>query len=437
MKALIKASVVVGLCARCVYGAAPAHAHGFKNCTKIAKASWKPASEAEAAAKGRWLRSAQVQGRRLLLRGLWREGRQAVRAVLQPRRSEPQAHQGEVARASRLPDFAETTSSSDCAGAFRRAEHWWLCGIVPLRLVALGAGGVRADRLVHRQHLRHGARDRRLYRARVARVPHRVGHSPARAIRGFQSLIRPLRTLLAPSRADRAGADCAATSVTIRREPRCRSRCWRLLAVSTISGWMQITETLLRCRLGREVHTWFFQPGVHPRGRACARCSVDVRAAEGELWCAPCSQEKSVQRMSGGLFRRLLQKLHQRLAILGRADGLLRHLGAGRVGHRADLEQLGHRLRRPDDVELLQRRREIVAGQRRDPAAENAVQASGRRDCLRRASACGRRRRRGTPARRGRRHRPPADRRRRPSPPGRCDRRSPRPSGGSCGRCRR
>ena len=96
---------------------------------------------------------------------------------------------------------------------------------------------------------------------------------------------------------------------------------------------------------------------------------------------------------------------------------LLRHLGAGRVGRRADLEQLGHRLRRPDDVELLQRRRKIVAGQRRDPAAENAVQASGRRGCLRRASACGRRRRRGTPARRGRRHRPRADRRRRPSPP--------------------
>jgi hypothetical protein len=50
MKALIKTSIVVGLWFT-IFGAAPAFADGFKNCTKIAKASWKPASDAEAAAK--------------------------------------------------------------------------------------------------------------------------------------------------------------------------------------------------------------------------------------------------------------------------------------------------------------------------------------------------------------------------------------------------
>ena len=50
MKALIKASIVVGLSLG-VFGAASALADGFKDCTKLAKASWKPASDAEAAAK--------------------------------------------------------------------------------------------------------------------------------------------------------------------------------------------------------------------------------------------------------------------------------------------------------------------------------------------------------------------------------------------------
>ena len=50
MKALIKASIVVGV-SLAVFGAAPALADGFKNCTKLDKASWKPASDAEAKAK--------------------------------------------------------------------------------------------------------------------------------------------------------------------------------------------------------------------------------------------------------------------------------------------------------------------------------------------------------------------------------------------------
>jgi hypothetical protein len=63
MKALIKASIVVGL-SLTVFGAGPALADGFKNCTKVAKASWKPASEAEAAAKaaGYEVRKSKVEG---------------------------------------------------------------------------------------------------------------------------------------------------------------------------------------------------------------------------------------------------------------------------------------------------------------------------------------------------------------------------------------
>jgi len=95
MKWLIKASIVAALSLG-VFGAAPAVADGFKNCTKIAKASWKPASEAEAAAKAAGYEVRK--GRRLLLRSLRREGRQAVRAVLQPGRHEPETHQGEIAR---------------------------------------------------------------------------------------------------------------------------------------------------------------------------------------------------------------------------------------------------------------------------------------------------------------------------------------------------
>ena len=62
MKALIKASMIVGL-SLSVLGS-PALADGFKNCTKVAKASWKPASDAEAAAKaaGYEVRKSKIEG---------------------------------------------------------------------------------------------------------------------------------------------------------------------------------------------------------------------------------------------------------------------------------------------------------------------------------------------------------------------------------------
>ena len=62
MKALIKASIA-GL-SLVVFAAAPVAADGFKNCTKLAKASWKPASEAEAKAKaaGYQVQKSKVEG---------------------------------------------------------------------------------------------------------------------------------------------------------------------------------------------------------------------------------------------------------------------------------------------------------------------------------------------------------------------------------------
>ena len=62
MRALIKASIVGVSFA--VFGISPVLADGFKNCTKLAKASWKPASEAEAAAKaaGYEVRKSKVEG---------------------------------------------------------------------------------------------------------------------------------------------------------------------------------------------------------------------------------------------------------------------------------------------------------------------------------------------------------------------------------------
>jgi hypothetical protein len=54
-------TIALGLAALAV---GSAHADGFKNCTKLAKASWKPASEAEAAAKaaGYEVRKSKVEG---------------------------------------------------------------------------------------------------------------------------------------------------------------------------------------------------------------------------------------------------------------------------------------------------------------------------------------------------------------------------------------
>ena len=63
MNKVIKASIVIGLSLG-VLAPGAALADGFKNCTKIAKASWKPASEAEAAARaaGYEVRKSKVEG---------------------------------------------------------------------------------------------------------------------------------------------------------------------------------------------------------------------------------------------------------------------------------------------------------------------------------------------------------------------------------------
>jgi hypothetical protein len=62
VKALIKASII-GLSLTAL-GTAPALADGFKDCTKLDKASWKPASDAEAAAKalGYEVRRSKIEG---------------------------------------------------------------------------------------------------------------------------------------------------------------------------------------------------------------------------------------------------------------------------------------------------------------------------------------------------------------------------------------
>jgi len=63
MKALLKVSIVAGLLLG-VLGVMPALADGFKDCTKAPKASWKPASDAEAAAKsaGYEVRKSKIEG---------------------------------------------------------------------------------------------------------------------------------------------------------------------------------------------------------------------------------------------------------------------------------------------------------------------------------------------------------------------------------------
>jgi hypothetical protein len=61
MKTLLKASVVLAVSA---FAASPAFADGFKDCTKLDKASWKPASEAEAKARdaGYEVRRSKIEG---------------------------------------------------------------------------------------------------------------------------------------------------------------------------------------------------------------------------------------------------------------------------------------------------------------------------------------------------------------------------------------
>ena len=61
MKAPIKTTVIA---LSFVFGPAPAFADGFTNCTNAPKSSWKPASEAEAAAKaaGYEVRRSKIEG---------------------------------------------------------------------------------------------------------------------------------------------------------------------------------------------------------------------------------------------------------------------------------------------------------------------------------------------------------------------------------------
>jgi len=68
------------------------------------------------------------------------------------------------------------------------------------------------------------------------------------------------------------------------------------------------------------------------------------------------------------------QELHERLAVLGDADALLRHLSAGGVVRGTDLEQLCHRLGRPHDIKVPQRLGIIVAGEGRNAPTEEAMQ---------------------------------------------------------------
>ena len=63
MKAPIKTSITVGLLLG-MLSSVPAFADGFKDCTKAPKTSWKPASDAEAAAKtaGYEVRRSKIEG---------------------------------------------------------------------------------------------------------------------------------------------------------------------------------------------------------------------------------------------------------------------------------------------------------------------------------------------------------------------------------------
>jgi hypothetical protein len=63
MKALMKTSLMIGLLSL-PFAAMPAMADGFKDCTKLDKASWKPATDAEAKAKaaGYEVRRSKIEG---------------------------------------------------------------------------------------------------------------------------------------------------------------------------------------------------------------------------------------------------------------------------------------------------------------------------------------------------------------------------------------
>ena len=82
--------------------------------------------------------------------------------------------------------------------------------------------------------------------------------------------------------------------------------------------------------------------------------------------------EPSSRRLHRLFAGRPLEKLHQRGTVLFRADALLRHLGARRVSRGSDVEQSCNCLRRPDDIETLERIGKIVARRGGDAPAENA-----------------------------------------------------------------
>ena len=99
----------------------------------------------------------------------------------------------------------------------------------------------------------------------------------------FSNSVRPLRSVLRFSGADRAAGSPAAISVSIRLEPRCRSALLASLAVSTISGWMQITEKFFGVDWVETIHTVFVKPG-DGLWQPCTslRRYSDVRPAKGK-----------------------------------------------------------------------------------------------------------------------------------------------------------
>ena len=78
-----------------VFAGSAAMADGYKDCTKLNKASWKPAGDAEAKAKaaGYEIRRSKVEGSCYEVYGV---KEQNLRTVLQSRRPQPEAHHRKV-----------------------------------------------------------------------------------------------------------------------------------------------------------------------------------------------------------------------------------------------------------------------------------------------------------------------------------------------------
>ena len=149
MKALIKVSAVLAV-AFGVFAAAPAFADGFKDCTKLEKASWKPASEAEAKAKecGYEVRRSKVEGSCYEVYGV-KEGK-LYELFYSPEDLSPEEDHRQVRRD---PALAAARSSVDRRGLIRagargRAGHGAGVGLAAAG-VSLGARLLRAARVVH------------------------------------------------------------------------------------------------------------------------------------------------------------------------------------------------------------------------------------------------------------------------------------------------